>query len=497
MSAPHPISPDDDGVHALPPLPAVPAAEVAAQLDRRETAPDSTPPQAPPAAPRPRRPAAKRPPRPRARKAPVPPPPDLPPDVAAARFEAAAETVPEPPVTSEQESGAQTIDDARAPSELVVGADAESAADAEVEAEPVAESMRDAEVEPESAVEVEPEQVAEDEPTVAGDPVVESEPEPEPVAEAEAEPVEATTDVAAEPDTDPAEEAVSVADDEDEDAAASSLAAMLEVDEPASAPAEDLDADERVDAVRLRGVTKTFGTTVAVDAMDLRIPAGTFYGIVGPNGAGKTTTLSMIAGLLRPDGGEIRIAGVDLASSPRQAKQKMGILPDRLRTFDRLTGRQLLHYYGVLRGLRPAVVDSRSAELARAFDLTDALSRPVSDYSAGMTKKIMLAGAMIHSPRVLVLDEPFESVDPVSSAVVLDILSAYVAHGGTVVLSSHGMELVERVCSGLAVIVGGRVLAEGTVDEVRGGLTLEERFIELSGGISDAEGLEWLHTFSD
>jgi ABC-2 type transport system ATP-binding protein len=175
----------------------------------------------------------------------------------------------------------------------------------------------------------------------------------------------------------------------------------------------------------------------------------------------------------------------------------MGILPDRLRTFDRLTGRQLLHYYGVLRGLRSSVVESRSAELARAFDLTDALSRPVSDYSAGMTKKIMLAGAMIHSPRVLVLDEPFESVDPVSSAVVLDILSAYVSHGGTVVLSSHGMELVERVCSGLAVIVGGRVLAEGTVDEVRGGLTLEERFIQLSGGISDAEGLEWLHTFSD
>ncbi|EPD84026.1 hypothetical protein HMPREF1529_02064 [Microbacterium sp. oral taxon 186 str. F0373] len=287
----------------------------------------------------------------------------------------------------------------------------------------------------------------------------------------------------------------------DPDDAASPLAEILAV--TASSTADDertVDesvADEQVDAVRLSGVTKTFGATVAVVAIDLRIAAGTFYGIVGPNGAGKTTTLSMIAGLLRPDSGEIRIAGVDLASAPRQAKQKMGILPDRLRTFDRLTGRQLLHYYGVLRGLRSAVVESRTAELARAFDLTDALSRPVSDYSAGMTKKIMLAGAMIHSPRVLVLDEPFESVDPVSSAVVLDILSAYVAHGGTVVLSSHGMELVERVCSGLAVIVGGRVLAEGTVDEVRGELTLEQRFIELSGGISDAEGLEWLHTFSD
>ena len=109
----------------------------------------------------------------------------------------------------------------------------------------------------------------------------------------------------------------------------------------------------------------------------------------------------------------------------------------------------------------------------------------------------MLAGAMIHSPRVLVLDEPFESVDPVSSSVILDILSAYVAHGGTVILSSHGMELVERVCSGVAVIVAGQVLAQGTVDEVRGELTLEQRFIELVGGVSDVEGLEWLHTFSD
>ncbi len=204
----------------------------------------------------------------------------------------------------------------------------------------------------------------------------------------------------------------------------------------------------------------------------------------------------MIAGLLRPDRGAIEIAGVDLAAQPVQAKRLMGILPDRLRTFDRLTGRQLLHYYGVLRGLRPAIVESRAADLARAFDLTDALGRTVADYSAGMTKKVMLAGAMIHSPRVLVLDEPFEAVDPVSSAVILDILKAYVAHGGTVVLSSHGMDLVERVCSGVAVIVAGQVLAEGSVEEVRGELTLEQRFVELAGGLSDVEGLEWLHTFS-
>lgn len=250
------------------------------------------------------------------------------------------------------------------------------------------------------------------------------------------------------------------------------------------------------DVLVLRGVTKRFGSTHAVEGIDLTVPAGTFYGLVGPNGAGKTTTLSIIAGLLEPDRGTVVVGGVDAAAKPLQAKKLMGVLPDRLRTFDRLTGRQLLYYYGVLRRLPAATVESRTADLARAFDLEEALGRSVSDYSAGMLKKVMLAGALIHSPRLLVLDEPFEAVDPVSSAVILDILKTYVAHGGTVILSSHGMELVERVCSRVAVIVAGQVLAEGTIDEVRGELTLEQRFVELAGGLSDVEGLEWLHTFS-
>lgn len=259
----------------------------------------------------------------------------------------------------------------------------------------------------------------------------------------------------------------------------------------------DADADTPAPALALRGVVKQFGEMRAVDAIDLMIPAGSFFGLVGPNGAGKTTTLSMIAGLLRPDSGTIEVCGVDTATDASRAKKLIGVLPDRLRTFDRLTGRQLLYYYGVLRGLSSSVVQSRIADLARAFDLVDALGRVVSDYSAGMTKKVMLAGAMIHSPRVLVLDEPFESLDPASSQVILDILETYVAHGGTVVLSSHGMALVERVCTRVAVLVEGEVLAAGTVDEVRGELTLEQRFVELSGGVDDAEGLEWLHTFSD
>ncbi len=250
-------------------------------------------------------------------------------------------------------------------------------------------------------------------------------------------------------------------------------------------------------AVRVRGLVKRFGDHGAVNGIDLTVPAGSFFGLVGPNGAGKTTTLSMIAGLLRPDAGEILIAGVDQRRDAKAAKRMLGVLPDRLRTFDRLTGRQLLHYYGLLRGLAPAVIDARVADLARAFDLTDALGRIVSDYSAGMTKKIMLAGALIHSPRVLVLDEPFEAVDPDAAEAILEILRTYVQHGGTVILSSHGMELVERVCSGVAILVRGDVLAEGTVEEVSAGGSLRDRFRELSGGGIEVGGLEWLHTFSD
>lgn len=245
------------------------------------------------------------------------------------------------------------------------------------------------------------------------------------------------------------------------------------------------------------GLSKRFGDTVAVDGIDLEVSAGSFYGIVGPNGAGKTTTLSMITGLLRPDSGSITINGIDVWKEPDAAKRSIGVLPDHLRLFDRLTGSQLLYYSGVLRGIDGATVRSRVDDLAKAFGLEDALHRLVTDYSAGMTKKVALAAAMIHSPRMLVLDEPFESVDPVSAANVIEILQKYVDHGGTVVLSSHGMDLIQRVCDHVAIIVNGQVLAQGSVDEVRGTGTLEERFVELAGGRKAAEGMEWLHSFSD
>ncbi len=260
---------------------------------------------------------------------------------------------------------------------------------------------------------------------------------------------------------------------------------------------EAADDDAHPVVLSISGLVKQFGDTVAVDGVDLEVRRGSFYGIVGPNGAGKTTTLSMVTGLLRPDAGSITVQGVDVWQDPAEAKRAIGVLPDRLRLFDRLTGSQLLYYSGVLRGLDPATVKSRTADLARAFGLDDALGRLVSDYSAGMTKKIALAAALIHSPRLLILDEPFESVDPVSAANVIEILQRYVANGGTVVLSSHGMDFIQRVCDHVAIIVQGKVLAAGSVDEVRGTGTLEERFVELAGGRKSAEGMEWLHSFSD
>ena len=266
------------------------------------------------------------------------------------------------------------------------------------------------------------------------------------------------------------------------------------VSETARASSE---SDEPPVVLSISGLVKRYGATTAVDGIDLEVRAGSFYGIVGPNGAGKTTTLSIVTGLLRPDEGSVSVLGSDVWSDPAAAKRALGVLPDRLRLFDRLTGAQLLYYSATLRGLDGATARKRSSDLATAFGLHDALGRLVSDYSVGMTKKIALAAAIIHSPRVLVLDEPFESVDPVSAQTVTDVLQRYVAGGGTVLLSSHSMDLVERICDSVAVIVDGHVLASGTVDEVRAGRSLEQTFVELAGGRAVTEGMEWLQSFSD
>ena len=246
----------------------------------------------------------------------------------------------------------------------------------------------------------------------------------------------------------------------------------------------------------MRGLRKAFGSTVAVDGLDLDIPAGSMFGLVGPNGAGKTTTLSMVTGLLVPDAGTVRVHGVDLWAQPDRAKRLIGVLPDGLRTFDRLTGAELISYAGLLRGMDPGVVRERRDDLLAALDLATARGVLVADYSAGMTKKVALACALVHAPRLLVLDEPFEAVDPVSAGAIRMILVRFVAAGGTVVLSSHVMALVERMCDRVAVIAGGRVLAVGTLDDVRAGQDLETRFLGLLGGRGPEQELSWLRPSS-
>ncbi|GAA5153212.1 ABC transporter ATP-binding protein [Microbacterium pseudoresistens] len=245
----------------------------------------------------------------------------------------------------------------------------------------------------------------------------------------------------------------------------------------------------------LRSLRKQFGQKVAVDDLSLDVPAGSMLGLLGPNGAGKTTTLAMTTGLLRPDAGTAQVLGADVWTDPAAAKARMGVLPDGVRMFDRLTGDELLRYTGLLRGLPESEVVSRSAELLDALGLTDAGDTLVVDYSAGMRKKIGLACALIHAPRLLILDEPLEAVDPVSGETIRQILRAYVDGGGTVVLSSHVMELVESLCDRVAIIAEGRLLAHGALDEVRAGMTLQQRFLALVGGHDlGSETLAWLRS---
>ncbi|WP_460689454.1 ABC transporter ATP-binding protein [Nesterenkonia suensis] len=245
-------------------------------------------------------------------------------------------------------------------------------------------------------------------------------------------------------------------------------------------------------ALRLQGLTKRFGDTAAVAGLDLEVPRGSFYGFVGPNGAGKTTTLSMATGLLRPDHGRAEVGGIDVWASPLQAKRRMGVLADGVMLFNRLTGEQLVTYAGLLRGMDRETVAGRTADLLQVLGLTEAADQLVADYSAGMTKKVALATAMIHAPDLLVLDEPFEAVDPVSARTIRGLLDSYVDSGGTVILSSHVMDLVQRMCTHVGIIAEGRLLDSGTVDQVRGPGDLESRFVELVGFEGGEQELSWL-----
>ncbi|MDK0521316.1 ABC transporter ATP-binding protein [Streptomyces sp. ML-6] len=248
-------------------------------------------------------------------------------------------------------------------------------------------------------------------------------------------------------------------------------------------------------AVRVRGLWKRFGEQTAVAGIDLELPAGKFIGLVGPNGAGKTTTLSMITGLLRPDEGTIEIGGHDVWRDPVEVKARIGVLPEGLRLFERLSGRELLAYTGRLRGLPGAEVDKRATQLLDVLGLAGSQHKLVVDYSTGMRKKIGLAAALLHNPEVLFLDEPFEGVDPVSAQTIREVLVRYTHSGATVVFSSHVMELVESLCDWVAVMAAGRIRAQGTLAEVRGeASSLQNAFLELVGAGSRAadDSLDWL-----
>jgi ABC-2 type transport system ATP-binding protein len=253
-------------------------------------------------------------------------------------------------------------------------------------------------------------------------------------------------------------------------------------------------ADQRAPAaVRTQALVKRFGGHLAVGGVDLVVPRGSFAGLVGPNGAGKTTTLSMITGLLRPDGGLIEVEGVNVWRDPVAVKARIGVLPEGLRLFERLSGREMLSYCGQLRGVPKAEVERRAEELLRVMDLADSADKLVVDYSTGMRKKIGLAAALLHNPSVLFLDEPFEGVDPVSSNTLVDVLQRYTASGSTVVFSSHVMELVERLCDWVSVLSRGRIVAQGPLDEVRGDRSLNQAFLDLVGARDNGdEGLTWL-----
>lgn len=248
-----------------------------------------------------------------------------------------------------------------------------------------------------------------------------------------------------------------------------------------------------VPALEFDKLRKAFGSTIAVADVHLAVEAGTFWGLVGPNGAGKTTLLSMAVGLLRPDAGSARVFGHAMweSSGAVPAKSLLGVLPDGLALPQRLTGRELLTYLGLLRGLPAVLVAARAAEVLSVLELTGAESTLIADYSTGMRKKIGLAAAVLHGPRVLVLDEPLEAVDPLSAMTISAILKGFTAAGGTVLLSTHTMTLVEQVCDHVAVMADGAVLRSGTVQQVSDGKSLTDAFAKLIGVTPQAQGLSW------
>jgi ABC-2 type transport system ATP-binding protein len=247
------------------------------------------------------------------------------------------------------------------------------------------------------------------------------------------------------------------------------------------------------------GLTKTFqsgrkggpSVVVAVDHVDLRVSPGEFYGFLGPNGAGKSTTIKMLTGLLRPTSGKILVADRDLATDPLEVKRLIGVLPEDLNLYERLTAAEFLIFAAQMYGLSGAEAKRRSSELLDLMELDDAAGKLIIDFSMGMKKKVALAGAMIHAPRVLFLDEPFNGIDAISARSIRDVLHRMTKSGTTVFFSSHVMEVVEKLCTRIAIIAHGKLVAEGTMAMLRDqaeapGGSLEDVFVRLVLGETTA-----------
>jgi ABC-2 type transport system ATP-binding protein len=254
-------------------------------------------------------------------------------------------------------------------------------------------------------------------------------------------------------------------------------------------------------AVEAIGLTRRFDKKVAVDNLHLTVPSGEFFGFLGPNGAGKSTTIKMLVGLLRPTAGTARISGIDMWQNPLEAKRQLGVLPEGLNLYDRLNAREFIRFAGTMYGLNSAETKTRTDELLDLMDLSDDADKLIVDYSQGMRKKTALAAALIHAPRVLFLDEPFEGIDVISKRAILDVLQRLRQTGTTIFFSSHILEVAERLCTSVAVIDDGKLVAEGTISELReaaaagADATLEDIFLSAVGAGSGTEKegtLSWL-----
>ena len=250
-------------------------------------------------------------------------------------------------------------------------------------------------------------------------------------------------------------------------------------------------------AIESTQLRRLFGDFAAVDGIDLAVPAGSFYGFLGPNGAGKSTTIKCLTGLLRPSSGTMRILDLDPVRDAVAVKKRIGVVPEDLALFDRLTARETLTFVGQVHAIPAETLLQRQEELLDLMALADAGETLVADYSHGMRKKLSLAAALLPAPKVLFLDEPFEGIDAIASRQIKDLLHGFVSRGGTVFLTSHILEIVERLCDHIGVIARGRLVAQGPLADLRAGATgagtLEEIFLGLVGAdAASAPALDWL-----